>query len=91
MKGGANEDDDAIQDAAFFGGALANDLPSKAQTTMLHAVSFGGSLQCTFNFTSPGIATDFAHKSVATIKSFLVALGKEQSASLTVSQFMEEL
>ena len=84
------DEEDAIQDAAFFGGALANDLPSKAQSTMLHAVSFAGSLQCTFNFTSPGIATDFAHKSAAAIKSLLVALGKERCASLTVSQFMEE-
>ena len=56
----------------FFGGALRNGNPSRAQSSMIHAVTFRDELTCMINFTSPGVAKSFANDMARLLKATLL-------------------
>lgn len=58
----------------FFGGALKSESPSRAQSTMIHAVTFRDELTCMLNYTSPGVSKLFVEESATLLKEALSAM-----------------
>jgi hypothetical protein len=63
-----------VEQLFFFGGALRTDVPSQAQATMLHAVTFRDELTCMINFTSPGVAKSFVDDTAKVLKATLLSM-----------------
>jgi hypothetical protein len=58
----------------FFGGALKSESPSRAQSTMIHAVTFRDELTCMLNYTSPGVSKLFVEETATLLKEALSSM-----------------
>lgn len=65
----------------FFGGALKSESPSRAQSTMIHVVTFRDELTCMLNYTSPGVSRQFVEDTAKLLKETLssMALNTERT------------
>jgi hypothetical protein len=70
-----------VERVLFFGGSLRTQAPSKAQATMVHAVTFAGELNCMINFVSPGVSRNFVEETANRMKSALVSMARGEEAS----------
>jgi hypothetical protein len=61
-----------VKELMFFGAALQTS--PKAQATMVHALTFDGSLTVMVNYTSPGVATKFAEETARLMKNALLEM-----------------
>ena len=69
-----------VERVLFFGGSLRTQAPSKAQATMVHAVTFAGELNCMLNFVSPGVSRIFVEEMANKMKSTLVSMARARNS-----------
>jgi hypothetical protein len=63
-----------VERVYFFGGALRTNNPSRAQSTMIHAVTFCDELSCMLNYTSPGVSKQFIKDTAKILKAALLEM-----------------
>lgn len=69
-----------VRQLFFFGGALRTESPSKAQSTMIHAVTFRDELTCMINFTSPGVSKSFMNDTARLLKEALLSMANGETS-----------
>jgi hypothetical protein len=69
-----------VERVLFFGGFLRTQAPSQSQTTIVHALTYAGELNCIMSFTSPGVSRRFAEETAKRIKSALVSMARDKES-----------